>query len=57
MEAAAVASGAMRDPAMAKFRADREDYATVAQVTRDQGVLPMTWFEAALPCTAGGCGI
>lgn len=39
------------------FRKDREDYATMARVVRDQGVLPMTWFEAALPCTAGGCGV
>jgi 3'-phosphoadenosine 5'-phosphosulfate sulfotransferase (PAPS reductase)/FAD synthetase len=39
------------------FRADREDYATMARDVRDQGVLPMSWLEAALPCTAGGCGI
>ena len=37
------------------FRADREDYATMAQTVRDQGVLPMTWFEQAMPCTSGGC--
>jgi 3'-phosphoadenosine 5'-phosphosulfate sulfotransferase (PAPS reductase)/FAD synthetase len=44
-------------PAMNLFRKDREDYATMARVVRDQGVLPMTWFEAALPCTSGGCGV
>ena len=37
------------------FRADRDDYATIAQTVRDQGVLPMTWFEQAMPCTSGGC--
>lgn len=44
-------------PAMNLFRADREDYATQARIVRDQGVLPMTWLEEAMPCTSGGCGI
>ena len=39
------------------FRADREDYATMTRAVQDQGVLPMTWFEANLPCTSGGCGV
>lgn len=41
----------------ATFRVDREDYSTMARAVRDQGVLPMTWLEEALPCTSGGCGI
>jgi len=41
----------------AVFRADREDYATMTRAVADQGVLPMTWFEQAVPCTSGGCGI
>lgn len=39
------------------FRAGRENYATMARNVRDQGVLPMSWLEEALPCTAGGCGV
>jgi 3'-phosphoadenosine 5'-phosphosulfate sulfotransferase (PAPS reductase)/FAD synthetase len=39
------------------FRSDRDDYATMAHDVRDQGVLPMSWLEAAMPCTAGGCGV
>ena len=41
----------------AVFRADRENYAAMTRAVADQGVLPMTWFEAALPCTSGGCGV
>jgi len=40
----------------ATFRADREDYATLSRVTRDQGVLPFD-VEDSLPCTEAVCGI
>ena len=43
-------------PAGATFRADREDYATLSRVTRDQGVLPFD-LEDSLPCTEAVCGV
>jgi 3'-phosphoadenosine 5'-phosphosulfate sulfotransferase (PAPS reductase)/FAD synthetase len=39
------------------FRADREDYATMARTMRDQGRLPFDLNEAALPCDEAGCGV
>ena len=51
------ASSVRTAPAMNLFRADRPSYAAMTQVVRDQGVLPMTWLEEAMPCTSGGCGI
>lgn len=44
-------------PAMNLFRADREDYATMARIVRDQGQLPFTYEEIFGPCENGGCGI
>lgn len=44
-------------PAMALFRKDREDYATMARVIRDQGQLPFTREEVFGPCENGGCGV
>jgi 3'-phosphoadenosine 5'-phosphosulfate sulfotransferase (PAPS reductase)/FAD synthetase len=40
----------------ATFRIDREDYASIARTTRNQGVLPFD-LEDALPCTDAVCGI
>ena len=40
----------------ATFRADREDYAKLAEIVRDQGVMPFD-LEDSLPCTDAGCGI
>lgn len=40
-----------------KFRADREDYATMARVIRDQGRLPFDIDEVFLPCEDAGCGV
>jgi 3'-phosphoadenosine 5'-phosphosulfate sulfotransferase (PAPS reductase)/FAD synthetase len=39
------------------FRADREDYATMARTVRDQGRLPFDLHEATIPCDEAGCGI
>ena len=41
----------------AKFRIDREDYATMARTVRDQGGLPFDLDEATLPCDMAACGI
>jgi hypothetical protein len=41
----------------ALFRADREDYATMTRVVRDQGTLPFDINEIDLPCEDSGCGI
>ena len=41
----------------ATFRADREDYATMARVMRDQGRLPFDLNEATLPCEDAACGV
>lgn len=41
----------------ATFRADREDYATMTQVVRDQGSLPFDLNEATIPCEDAGCGV
>ena len=41
----------------ATFRADREDYATMARVVRDQGTLPFDLNEASLPCDMAACGV
>lgn len=38
------------------FRADREDYATMARTMRDQGRLAFDLNEASLPCDIAGCG-
>jgi 3'-phosphoadenosine 5'-phosphosulfate sulfotransferase (PAPS reductase)/FAD synthetase len=43
-------------PAMNLFRKDRDDYATMARVIRDQGHLPFTYEETFGPCENGGCG-
>jgi len=40
----------------ATFRADREDYASIARTTRNQGVLPFD-LEDSLPCTEAVCGV
>lgn len=39
------------------FRADREDYATMARTVRDQGCLPFDVDEVTLPCDMASCGI
>lgn len=41
----------------ATFRADREDYATMARTVRDQGRLPFDLNEATIPCDMAGCGV
>jgi 3'-phosphoadenosine 5'-phosphosulfate sulfotransferase (PAPS reductase)/FAD synthetase len=41
----------------ARFRADREDYNTMARVIRDQGTLPFDINEATLPCEDSACGV
>ena len=40
----------------ATFRADREDYATLTSIVRDQGVLPFD-LEDSVPCTDAVCGV
>jgi len=52
----ATATGRTFIPEMSNFRADREDYATLARVTRDQGVLPFD-LEDSIPCTEAVCGV
>jgi 3'-phosphoadenosine 5'-phosphosulfate sulfotransferase (PAPS reductase)/FAD synthetase len=44
-----------KNPDMALFRADREDYATMARTVRDQGRLPFDWSQPE-PCLEG-CGV
>jgi 3'-phosphoadenosine 5'-phosphosulfate sulfotransferase (PAPS reductase)/FAD synthetase len=44
-------------PEMRIFRADREDYATLLRVTRQQGVLPFDMTDDAVPCDMAGCGV
>ena len=39
------------------FRADREDYATMARTVRDQGCLPFDEHEVTLPCDMASCGV
>jgi 3'-phosphoadenosine 5'-phosphosulfate sulfotransferase (PAPS reductase)/FAD synthetase len=39
------------------FRADREDYATMERVIRDQGSLPFDLNERHIPCEDSGCGV
>lgn len=39
------------------FRADREDYATMAATVRDQGRLSFDINETALPCHLAACGV
>jgi len=51
------ARGATINPKMADFRADREDYATMARVVRDQGTLPFDINEVTLPCDMAACGV
>lgn len=41
----------------ATFRADREDYATMAATMRDQGRLPFDLDEPTLPCDMAACGV
>ena len=41
----------------ATFRADREDYATMARVVRDQGSLPFDLNESTIPCDEAMCGV
>jgi len=50
------ARGRTENPAMSNFRADREDYATMLRITRDQGALPFD-LEDSIPCDAAGCGV
>jgi len=54
VEQEAVPRGAGRS---ATFRADREDYATMSRVIRDQGTLPFDLDEATLPCEDAACGV
>jgi len=56
METKVVKLGRMTKPEMAHFRADRENYAAIARLTRDQGVLPFD-LEDSLPCTEAVCGV
>ena len=51
INAASTAKGAGR-----RFRDDREDYATILRLTRDQGVLLFD-LDDDLPCDMAGCGI
>ena len=51
------ARGKTIKPEMGNFRADREDYATMARVMRDQGRLPFDLDEPSLPCHLASCGI
>ncbi|MCQ8240568.1 phosphoadenosine phosphosulfate reductase family protein [Rhizosaccharibacter radicis] len=44
-------------PEMSVFRADREDYATMARIVRDQGSLPFDIKERVIPCVDAGCGV
>jgi 3'-phosphoadenosine 5'-phosphosulfate sulfotransferase (PAPS reductase)/FAD synthetase len=46
-----------REKSGATFRIDREDYATMARVVRDQGTLPFDLNEKALACEDAGCGV
>lgn len=39
------------------FRNDRESYATMTRVIRDQGRLPLGYEEIFGPCENGGCGV
>jgi len=39
------------------FRADREDYATMARTVRDQGRLDLTYEDIMRPCMDGHCGV
>ena len=41
----------------ATFRADRESYAVMARVMREQGRLPFDLDEPALACADAGCGV
>lgn len=41
---------------MAMFRADREDYAKLLQITRDQGVLPFD-LDDPIACEDAACGV
>ena len=41
----------------ATFRADREDYAVMSRVVRDQGSLPFDLHERSIPCDSAGCGV
>ncbi len=50
-------AGSTWKPEMRLFRADRDDYATMARTVRDQGRLPLTYEETFGPCENGGCGI
>ena len=50
------AQGSTEKPEMSRFRADREDYATLLQITRDQGVLPIDLTDS-IPCADAGCGV
>lgn len=44
-------------PSMNLFRADREDYAKMAKIIRDQGTLEFSYEETFGPCENGGCGV
>ncbi len=46
-----------RTGASALFRHDRESYAALAVLTRDQGALPFGVLDQLMPCASGGCGI
>jgi 3'-phosphoadenosine 5'-phosphosulfate sulfotransferase (PAPS reductase)/FAD synthetase len=52
----ATARGRTDKPEMGNFRADREDYATLLQITRDQGVLPFD-LEDSIACEDAACGV
>ena len=49
--------GKTSSAATARFRSDRDDYATLARATRDQGALPFGVLDQLMPCASGGCGI
>lgn len=50
------ACGKTRDPRMAAFRADREDYATLIEITNTQGVIDFD-LDSGIPCDQAACGV
>lgn len=49
-------AGSTWKPEMRLFRADREDYAAMTRIIRDQGRLAFSYEETFGPCENGGCG-
>lgn len=56
-EVEASARGRTRQKEIGNFRGDREDYATMLQIVRDQGTLPFDLDEPSLPCDMAACGV